>query len=114
MSKYHAVKVKLDGYTFDSKAEATRYQELCLMQRSGDVLGEIVVHPPFQIEVNGKKICRYEADFQYVSAATHGMIYEDVKGVRTPVYRLKKKLVEACYGITITEVGLPFAERIPA
>jgi hypothetical protein len=32
-------------------------------------------------------------------------VVEDVKGMRTPMYRWKKKHVEAQYGITITEVG---------
>jgi len=31
-------------------------------------------------------------------------VVEDVKGVKTPVYRLKKKLVEALHGITIQEI----------
>ena len=34
-----------------------------------------------------------------------GQIVEDVKGYKTPIYRLKKKLVEACYpGTLIKEV----------
>ena len=51
--------------------------------------------------VNGKKVCKYTADFRYTTPS--GEIIEDVKGVKTTVYRIKKKLVEALFGIEITE-----------
>ena len=55
----------------------------------------------FQIEIKGKKICKYKADFQYFDRTATGpdgqtgaLVVEDVKGMRTAIYRLKKKLVE--------------------
>jgi hypothetical protein len=44
----------------------------------------------------------YRADFAYRTA--DGTVVEDVKGVRTALYRWKKKHVEAEYGVTIVEV----------
>jgi hypothetical protein len=48
-------------------------------------------------------IGRYEADFAYVDrqGVTH---VEDVKGIKTAVYALKKRLVEALWGIAVEEV----------
>ena len=56
-----------------------------------------------QIEIGGTLICTYKADFVYF--ARNRRVIEDVKGYRTPLYRLKKKLVEALYrGTVIQEV----------
>jgi hypothetical protein len=103
MSKYHSVKTEIDGYVFASKAEAHRYSELKLLEMEGSI-SCLELQPKFPIIVNGKKIATYIADFRYLHCGTKQII-EDVKGVRTPVYRLKKKLVEAIFGITITEVS---------
>jgi hypothetical protein len=58
--------------------------------------------------VNGEKIGRYVADFRYVDTATGVVTVEDVKSgpTKTPVYRLKRKLVKALYDIDITEVEM--------
>lgn len=103
MSKYHSVKVEMDGFVFASKAEAHRYSELKLMEMACEI-SYLELQPKYPIIVNGKKIATYIADFRYLYCGTTPII-EDVKGVKTPVYRLKKKLVEAIYGITITEVS---------
>jgi len=58
---------------------------------------------PFQIEMNGINICKYLADFKVIYKDKHIEIV-DVKGFRTDIYRLKKKLVEAQYGIVIKEI----------
>lgn len=100
MNKYGAVKMRLDGYTFDSKREAFRYQELCLLARNGDIQG-LEVHPVFDLTVSGTSICKYEADFVYFERGNR--IVEDTKGYRTDVYKLKKKLMKAIYGIDILE-----------
>ncbi len=52
---------------------------------------------------NQQRIGFYKADFRYEVTATGERVIEDVKGVRTAVYRLKKKLVKALYGIEIIE-----------
>ncbi len=101
-SKYRAVKTEVDGITFDSKREAARYMELVLLERAGEI-SRLELQPKYDCVVNGHKICTYKADFRYFSA--EGSVVEDVKGVKTPVYRLKKKLVEALYpGVTVQEV----------
>jgi hypothetical protein len=102
MTKYNAVKTEVDGFVFASKAEARRYSELKLLEMAGDIYN-LTLQPIFSITVNNKHVGKYIADFQYQVSKTDKMIVEDVKGVKTPVYRLKKKLVEALYNITITE-----------
>lgn len=100
-NKFGAKRETVDGLTFDSKAEAARYAELKLEERAGLIAG-LRLQVPYEITVNGVRIGKWIADFEYRRAGE--TVTEDVKGVRTPVYRLKKKLVEALYGIRITEI----------
>jgi hypothetical protein len=62
------------------------------------------VHPVWTISINGELITRYEGDFYYFDLDTQRWICEDVKGVRLPLYMLKKKLMKAVHGIEIVEV----------
>jgi len=103
MSKYHAIRTEVDGYVFDSRAEARRYEDLKLLERIGEI-GDLELQPQFPIVVNGKKIGKYIADFRYMDKVKKEVVIEDVKGMKTPVYRLKKKLVEAIYSVVITEI----------
>ena len=100
MSKYNAVKTVVDGIKFDSKKEARRYSQLKLMEKSG-AISDLSLQPRFDLIVNGKKCGFYKADFKYVENGKE--VIEDVKGMLTPVYRLKKKLVKAIYNIDIFE-----------
>lgn len=100
-NKYGAQKTTVDNITFDSKKEAGRYRELKLMEKAGLIRG-LILQATIPCIVNGKKVCDYRADFSYIEGDRH--IVEDVKGVKTPVYQLKKKLVFALHGITITEI----------
>jgi hypothetical protein len=100
MSKYNAKKTEIDGYVFDSRAEADFYSTLRLREKAGEIT-DLVLQPKFPVVVEGKKICTYIADFQYNENGKQFIV--DVKGVKTPIYRIKKKLVEAIYKITITE-----------
>ena len=104
-NKYNAQKTTINGIVFDSKREASRYQELLLLQRAGQIK-DLALQVPFAILVNGKKICKYIADFQYVDTSTGKVVVEDSKSppTRTPTYQIKKKLVAAIYGIDIVEV----------
>jgi len=104
MSKYHAIKTEMDGIIFASRAEAQRYGELKILEYQNHIAC-LELQPKYPIVVNGKKICTYIADFRYNDLDSKWQIIEDVKGIRTPVYRLKKKLVEAIYNIEITEVS---------
>ena len=111
MTKYRAIRTMVDGIYFDSKREANRYSELKIMEKAG-IINSLKLQPEFKCMVNGKKVCTYKADFEYLIVDDIGpqgqigyYIVEDVKGFKTPVYRLKKKLVEACYpGTVINEI----------
>lgn len=104
-SKYGAVRQEVDGYRFDSKAEARRYSELRLLELAGEI-HDLQVHPRWPINVNGTPICVYVADFSYRRSSIHGVgqVVEDVKGVRTAVYKLKRRLMLAKFGIDVQEV----------
>lgn len=101
-SKYRAVKTEVDNVMFASKKEAARYRALKAMVKAG-LITELKLQPEFKVIVEGKKICTYKADFTYLNENSEWVI-EDVKGMKTPVYRLKKKLVEAIYDIDIVEI----------
>jgi len=101
--KYGNHKTEIDGYLFDSQAEARRYQELKLMQAAGEI-DALELQPVYEIMVGERHICNYRADFKYYDIKKGMAVVEDVKGYRTSVYRLKKKLVEALYHVEIMEV----------
>ena len=103
MSKYHAVRTTVDGITFASKAEARRYQELKMLERAGKI-AELRLQPRYVLSVDGTPIGEYRGDFQYVMLPTHEIITEDVKGMKTPMYRWKKKHLKAQWGIEIQEI----------
>ena len=100
MSKYGNKKIVIDGYKFDSLAEGRRYGKLKILELRGDI-SKLEIHPRFDLHVNSKKICAYVADFQYIESGIK--IVEDVKGVKTAVYRIKNKMMMAEYGIKILE-----------
>ena len=106
MAKYRNRKTVVDNITFDSKKESLRYSQLKLLLDAG-IIRNLLRQPEFPLIVNGVYCGKYLADFSYV-AECGSLIIEDVKGAsafhRTPVYRLKKRLVEAMYGVKITEV----------
>lgn len=102
MSKYHARRTQIDGIFFDSMGEASRYQELRLNEHAGQI-SNLRCHVKYALDVNRVRVGYYEADFVYVENGKE--IVEDFKGVRTPVYRLKKKMMKAIYGIEIFETG---------
>lgn len=102
-SKYRNIKTEVDGITFDSKKEAERYKFLKLLEKAGEILDlNLQVRFPFSME--GRVMFTYIADFMYYDKALSKTIIEDVKGMRTPVYKLKKKLIEKLHNIKITEI----------
>ena len=106
-NKYGNTKVKLDGFTFDSLKERDRYLVLLMRQKMGEISG-LQIHPKFRLLVNEEKLCTYVADFQYyvchsdIKGST--FVVEDVKGVKTAVYKLKKRLMKTILKIEIKEV----------
>lgn len=103
--KFHNVPVEIDGYRFDSTSEGNRYVELRLLERAGDIR-QLEIHPRFPLVIHEQDCGVYIADFCYLTAAGERVI-EDVKSPATrklPVYRLKKRMVWAVYGLEIREV----------
>jgi hypothetical protein len=92
--KYGATKVVMGGEKFDSKAEYRRYLELVLLQKA-KTISELERQTKYVMMVAGVKICTYIPDFRYLEAGK--VILEDVKGFKTPVFRLKEKLFKALY-----------------
>lgn len=92
----------MNGITFASKREADRYLVLWAMYADGKI-ENLELQKRLRCTVNGHKVCDYLADFTY-NYPGGDMIVEDVKGMKTDVYKLKKKLVKAVYGIDIVEV----------
>lgn len=85
---------------FDSKQEAQRWHELLLMSAHG-LIQDLDKQVRFPLEWNGVLICTYVADFVYTEKGQR--VVEDAKGMLTPEYRLKKKMMLACHGIEIRE-----------
>jgi hypothetical protein len=105
-SKYGNIKTEYNGTVFMSKKEAEYAMFLDSARKAQNASQRVVSYEmqvPYQITMNDIKICRYLADFKVFYADGHIEII-DVKGVRTNIYSLKKKLVKAQYGIKIKEV----------
>ena len=99
-SKYKNIKVTRtlpngELVTFDSKKEARRYDSLILMAKQGHIKN-LTLQPEYEIiptcKHNGATLrkIKYIADFRYEKDGK--TIIEDVKGFRTDVYQLKKRL----------------------
>lgn len=112
-SKYRAKPTVVDGIRFASIKESRRYVELMMLARTGAIT-HLVLQPRFELWAAKpmseghrgiEKVGAYVGDFQYRDQDNGGItVVEDVKGMKTPLYRLKKKLAEACHGISITEI----------
>nr|DAX75132.1 MAG TPA: Endonuclease [Caudoviricetes sp.] len=97
-NKYGNKKVIVDGHKFDSQKEALRYKKLKLMERAG-VIKDLELQPTFELiptirtehETLRKTI--YKADFKYFDVNADHEVVEDVKGFKTDVYKLKKKML---------------------
>uniref|UniRef100_A0A6M3LL82 DUF1064 domain-containing protein n=1 Tax=viral metagenome TaxID=1070528 RepID=A0A6M3LL82_9ZZZZ len=99
MTKYHNRKVQLDGYTFDSMAEAEHYKDLRLLEQAGEIT-YLLVHPRFEVmpKVGKERAIVYVADFCYTERDNpNRYIVVDVKGVETAVFRLKANLFRRAY-----------------
>ncbi len=108
MSKYHAKKESRGAITFDSMKEARRFDELMLLLRAGEIK-DLKLQVNFTLmegftTIDGIKIkpITYRADFTYTEGDRR--IVEDVKGVKTREYELKRKLMLDKYGVTVREV----------
>lgn len=100
MNKYRNIKTVIDDIKFDSTLEARRYSFLKMMENVGKI-SELKSQPQFLLQeafvFQGKRIkpIFYIADFQYMY---NGILrIEDVKGKLTPLYLLKKKMLQFNY-----------------
>lgn len=106
-SKYGAKKMEADGRIFASKREARRYVALALMESAGEIADlrcqvryDLYGQGGLLRSPSGRRL-QYVADFVYESDGK--TVIEDVKGMRTPLYRLKWSLM-ASMGHQIKEV----------
>ena len=100
-SKYHAQKTEVDGIKFDSKKESRDWKNLCTMEAAG-LISNLRRQVPFELQPkyvtkDGRKIrpISYVADFVY---ERDGVTYaQDSKGMKTDVYKIKRKMFEYKY-----------------
>jgi hypothetical protein len=113
MNKFRNQPVEIDGHRFASKKEAKRYCELKLLQKAGEI-SNLEIQPRFKLLINGSALkyesgrqATYVADFAYFDPSRERRIVEDVKSpaTKTPLYKLKRALVEAIYpAVKIVEI----------
>ena len=97
------------GHRHASRKEARRCDDLHLLAAVGEIT-QLRIAPQYGFCVNGvpRKYCgsnrrlKYVADFSYINRSG-GYIVEDVKGVKTPAYKIKKALMKALNGIDVFE-----------
>ena len=110
--KYRNRKTEYEGITFDSQKEANRYADLLVLQGQG-YIEDLRLQPVFTFDI-GKTLLRYDsgravtyrADFQYMEVQPAGdpiRVIEDVKGMRTKEYKIKRALMKSVNNITIRE-----------
>ena len=94
--KYSNKKTIVDGFEFDSKLEAKRYNELKMFLRSGSIT-DLTLQKVFLLQdgfIYDKKKERpitYVCDFYYKDKQGNEIV-EDAKGFKTDVYKIKRKL----------------------
>ena len=122
-NKYKNEKVEFDGIKFDSKRERDRYMVLKDAERRG-VISELKCQPKFtlipaqyheeekQLKTKVKMVKKcdflaitYTGDFQYVKDGK--IVVEDVKGMVTPEYKLKEKMMAYFHHIIIRRIKKP-------
>lgn len=100
MNKYRNKKTQIGMYVFDSVAESKRYKELALLEKAGEIKG-LKLQPKFLLQESFKKNGKtyrkieYIADFMYIENGK--VIIEDVKGMETDIFKLKRKMFEYKY-----------------
>ena len=109
-SKFNNVKSEIDGHKFDSKKESEFYGSLKIKKQAG-LIKDFKMQVPYEIIVNNIRIANYFLDF-LVENNDGTIEYIDIKGkdkktnkfIKTGVFALKKRLVEAIYGIKISMI----------
>ena len=91
------------GLKFDSKWEAERWGQLKSMERAG-IVTQLERQIRYDLTINDVKICSYIVDFRYLLEEENGLfnlVVEDAKGILTPEFKLKKKLMKAIHNIEL-------------
>ena len=105
--KYGNKKTVVDGITFDSAKEARRWQELKLLEKAGEIFN-LERQVPFELAPSvvlggrRKPALRYVLDFKYWDRRLGKFVFEDTKGVKTSVFRIKQHLMASVHSIYIT------------
>lgn len=105
VSKYKNKKTTVDGITFDSRKEASHIQILKVLEKSGKIT-DLVLQPRFKfdgLKYDSGRTIEYWGDASYTDNKGNYHVV-DVKGVRTPVYKVKKALMAFFHGIEVEEV----------
>lgn len=108
-NKYNAKSVTYDGIKFDSTKEGHRYLALREKIKTG-LISDLRMQVKYQLIPYQKfkdgsymKSTSYIADFVYIDTATGLEVVEDVKGVKTDVYQIKRKLMKLLKNIEVYE-----------
>lgn len=108
-SKYKNKKVIYDGIEFDSQKEGNYYLKFKAMQELGlikdlELQKEYILQDKFVLNGKTRRKITYKADFSYITTEDDKLHVVDVKGFKTDVYKLKKKLFEYRYQTELEEV----------
>lgn len=112
MRKYRNKPVTVDGIRFDSKKEYYRWCELKQMEKAGKITRltrqeryHFYDYNDVPIAFDSNRKLTYVADFAYFYEIDGNVLLavEDVKGMKTPVYKIKKALMKHLNNIDIIE-----------
>jgi hypothetical protein len=107
-SKYRNKKTYVGNKVFDSRKEAARFIELQMLLKAGEI-SDLQLQVPYELmpsfKLNGETYrgIKYVADFVYKDKDGNTVV-EDAKGMRTEVYKMKRKLMAYVHKIKIKEV----------
>lgn len=96
--KFNAKRTIADRIKFASKKEANHYLENKLREKNGELIF-FLRQVPFYLPGGVKYVCDFQ---EFCSDGT--VHFVETKGVKTPLYIAKKKMVEALYPVTIEEI----------
>lgn len=100
-NKYGAKKTVVDGFIFDSKAEANYYHLLKIQGISNfKMQEEFLLQEAFEIKGQKKQAIKYKPDFTFYKDGQLVKVV-DVKGKRTADFNIKAKMFMKRYGIPL-------------
>lgn len=99
-SKYGNKQITVDGVLYHSEGEYRRECELKVQQRAG-IIKNLKRQVEFSFDINDVHVCKYIADWTYNICDDGTFVVEDWKGFETQEFKIKKKLMIACHGLSI-------------